>query len=98
MNSYMTTNILFPASVIRDNKGGRMAVEELDARYRWIESFVDLNGIIPSYQAMASGWGVTRAAIKTTLLAMERRGWLKRYPGIPRGIKLMRQGVNGGTE
>ncbi len=71
-----------------------MASKTLSPRQKslltYIETFLAERGYIPTLAEMAEALGVSSLqAVKDHLTALERKGYLRRYPGRPRAIELL---------
>ena len=79
-----------PPQVLRERKG-RLRTDELKARLGWIEKYIALNFISPTYDEMGVGWGVSKAAVSETIERMAAFGWIIKAGQSPRSIRLVRQ-------
>jgi len=71
-----------------------MASKTLSPRQKslltYLETFLAERGYIPTLAEMAEALGVSSLqAVKDHLTALERKGYLRRYPGRPRAIELL---------
>lgn len=93
------TDITLPETVTRESNGP-LTLDDLKHRLRWISEYVEWNGWAPSHREMGHGWGVSAAAVKNSLEAMEERGWIEWVQGQGRMLRFTEAGkiIAGGRD
>lgn len=54
--------------------------------YEWIRDYIDKNGFAPSVNEIAKARGMSTTAVLHQLVALERRGYIRRQFRIPRSL------------
>ncbi len=69
------------------------SVKELTTRQRVVlrtlQGFIAREGIAPTFQELGDELGMTAASVRQHVLAIERKGFLRRHPGKSRGLVLL---------